>query len=149
MYFIMLCLFLRNGLNMLVGGVNGGFSLKFFVIGNLDVIFGILGLWNLLLGVGSERMSMVFGGGFIEFYRFSVFKIWLLLLEIGLWFVSDDIKVNGEGREFFFYWEEIGRIFGKVGFLFKSDVINLLIDVCWRLIFKFGKYEFFFLCMFL
>lgn len=136
MYLTMLCSLSRNGLNMLAGGANGGFSLKSPAIGNLDVTPGISGLRNLSLGAGSERTSTVSGGGFTEFYRSSVPKIRSSLSETGLRSVSDDIKVNGEGRESPSHREEIGRISGKVGFPLKSDVTNLSTDACWRLILK-------------
>ncbi|XP_024383719.1 uncharacterized protein [Physcomitrium patens] len=138
MYLTMLCSLSRNGLNMLAGGANGGFSLKSPAIGNLDVTPGISGLRNLSLGAGSERTSTVSGGGFTEFYRSSVPKIRSSLSETGLRSVSDDIKVNGEGRESPSHREEIGRISGKVGFPLKSDVTNLSTDACWRLILKLG-----------
>lgn len=103
MYFNMMFFFLRNGLNMLVGGVNSGFSLKFFIVGNFSIFFGMLSLCNLGLGVGSERMGMVFGGGFIGFYRLSVFSIWFGLLGIGLWFVSEDLKGKDEVGVYIFF----------------------------------------------
>lgn len=140
---------LLYGLSMLVGGFNGGFSLKFFVVGNF------VSLWNLVM-VGGGGGSKVMGGGFIGFYRVSVNRssnssvnvfiiMWWSLLVFGMkWWFEIEVKeeVLGGVVVFFLYCGggSSGIIVGKGELLFKVDVENLMLDECWRLIFKFGKY---------
>jgi hypothetical protein len=113
----------RNGLSMLAGGTNGGFSLS-----------GMPGLRN-LVGGGERKVS---GGGFTGFYRASAPKTaWpsSMALRFGK---NEETQAKADAGT-----APSSQRPSNVGMLeqpLRTDVENLSPDECWRLILRLGKH---------
>jgi len=124
----------KNGLSMLAGGSNSGFSLKPPAVGNLA------SLRNLAMGV-TERGDKVMGGGFTGFYRASANKSSnissrpSLLPGMKLRFGKDEDESRFGASS-----PHRSGIASKVELPLKTDVENLTPGECWRLILKLGKH---------
>lgn len=138
MYLNMMSSLSRNGLNMLAGGANSGFSLKPPTVGNLSISPGMPSLRNLGSGAGSERTGMVSGGGFTGFYRSSVPSTRLGLPGTGLRLVSEDLKGKDEAGVYTSLREESGRFADKIELPLETDLQNLSADENLKLILKLG-----------
>lgn len=143
MYLNMMSSLSRNGLNMLAGGANSGFSLKPPTVGNLSISPGMPSLRNLGSGAGSERTGMVSGGGFTGFYRSSVPSTRLGLPGTGLRLVSEDLKGKDEAGVYTSLREESGRFADKIELPLETDLQNLSADENLKLILKLGKHGLF------
>lgn len=128
--FRMLSSLSRNGLSMLAGGSNGGFSLKPPAVGSLA------SLRNLAMG-GSSKVT---GGGFTGFYRASANKSGNGSARNSLLLPGMKLRVGKEENEERILGASSSRIAGKGEHSLQTDVENLTPDECWRLILKLGKH---------